>query len=151
MLFAIFRDRAGHQWPGEPSLNIWGTIQVLSSMRGKRDVRVRGRLPAYVQALMPKPFFRPTSILPLPFLAWEADPTGALASRVATGQRAGSRLPVGLLQLPPHWPSTHKREKKSAGKGGRQVLLSGSLVSMETGSALLQLLTPPSLCHPIFS
>lgn len=56
----------------------------------------------------------------------------------------------GSLSPPPR-PSTHKREKKSAGKGGRQVLLSGSLVSMVTGSALLQLLTPQSLCHPIFS
>lgn len=53
---------------------------------------------------------------------------------------------------PPTPPSTNKREKNSAGKEGRQVLLlSGSLVSMATGSALLQLLTPQSLCHPIFS
>lgn len=73
----------------------------------------RGRLPAYVQASMPKPFFHPTSILPLPFLARQADPTGALASRVAVGLGAGSRLRVGLLRLPLPPPSPlHAQEGK---------------------------------------
>lgn len=57
----------------------------------------------------------------------------------------------GTSPAAPHWPSMNKRKNKSTGKEGRQVLLNGSLVSMATGSALLQLLTPQSLCHPIFS
>lgn len=88
---------------------------------------------------------------PLPYPTWEADPEGMLAPQGATG--AGSCVPAGVgLLLPPHTgPPRARGKNKSTGKGGRQVLLSGSLVSMATGSALLQLLTPQSLCHPIFS
>lgn len=69
------------------------------------------------------------------------------------GRGAGSWAPAacGAPPAPPTLPLHAPEGKNSAGKGGRQVLLSGSLVSMATGSALLQLLTPQSLCHPIFS
>lgn len=127
-------------WRLESSPNIWGTIQVISSMGGKPDARGKGKLWAHVHVHTQTLCLHDGHPLSFSCLAWEA----VVAD---WWPRAMSKGPPSPSTLPLHAPEG----KKSASKEARQVLLSGSLVSMATGSALLQLLTPQSLCHPIFS
>lgn len=97
------------------------------------------------QTLLPPEVHLPS---PLPHLGGRSWGNGGIP-----GGHRGRELCLswcGTSPATPHWPSMKRGKNKSTGKEGRQVLLSGSLVSMATGSALLQLLTPQSLCHPIF-
>lgn len=96
---------------------------------------MRRRLSAYVRAFTPKPF------------AWGLSSFFPSSLGRQWWQPGWWGRELGSSIAPHHAPEG----KKSASKEARQVLLSGSLVSMATGSSLLQLLTPQSLCHPIFS
>lgn len=117
LLWQLFAIRMSF-WTGqdtsrlESSLNIWDTIQVISSMGGKPDARVKGKLSAHVHTHTQTLCLHNGHPLPFSCLTWEA----VVADR---WPRAVSKGPPSL---PATLPCTRKkkiskqRRKASAAK-----------------------------------